>query len=249
MTRMMPSAAEVMSTFEVTEDIAYLNLGDVGSRLQWNGILDGNITIRRPIDFSASQFTYSNLTSRPPSNQSTSLSLLTYNVGLLDYEIFGVFTMADVPHLEQRRDPLLRDVFANDDIIGFQEVWRPLEAGLFQAEAEQRGYDFFDTPRHHASNGLGLAIKRDLIDPTKPLTHEALTFSDLIGREYYGATWTTFGAVRGVKRGFQALSFTLKTGQSVTVINSHFTAYHKNWAYRIKNIFIIKNSCQLKSKK
>lgn len=227
--------SDLLPAFEITEDIHYLGLGDIGSRPTWDDLLDDQHKAKKLKPPPTPRLEFSQwVTAERTSGQEFDLSLLTYNTGLLDYEIFGSFTVAEVPYLEERLTPLLERIFIEDDIIAFQEIWRPTDAEKFFETAKERGYSYFDTPKHHASNGLGIAVKRELIDHRKPLTHEVITFTDILLREYLGATWTTFGAVRGVKRGFQALSFSLVTGQSITVINSHFTAYHKNWTYRIK---------------
>ena len=93
------------------------------------------------------------------------LSALTYNLALLNYKMFGFVPVRQAPHVPERRTAALRNVFGSDDIIAFQEIWNPPDGQRFAERADASGYRYFDPPKLHASNGLGIAIRKQLIAP------------------------------------------------------------------------------------
>ena len=101
----------------------------------------------------------------------------------------------------------LRNVFGSDDIVAFQEIWNPPDGRRFAGVQTLRDIVIL-TPKHHASNGLGIAIRKHLIAPDYSVTHRNFTFTEQLPREYLAATLSSLGFQRGIKRGFQIVEFT-----------------------------------------
>ena len=212
-------------------NLAYLKIGDSANQATWS-------TLQKQTEFKTASippvFALENSTLSsdfPKANKL--LKLLTYNTALLNYKIFGFIPVRFAPLVEERRSAILEAVFLHDDIVALQELWEPVDGDIFAQEAHKRGFAYFNPSKAHASNGLGLAIRRSIIDPSSAVTHDVYTFNEQIPKEYWAASWSSFGLKTGIKRGFQAVSFSTRNNVSITVINTHFTAYRENWRMRL----------------
>ena len=208
---------------------AYLNLGQNGIPFIWDDLHSGQWQPK------LGTFTPPALRQSPPTPRyNGKLSLLTFNTALLDYKIFGFLSVKYAPLVPERRQKILENIYKTDDIIGLQELWQPSEADHFEKAATSQGYRFFNPTKTHASNGLALAIREDLVDTSSPVAHDVYTFEAQLPKEFYAARLTSFGIDRGIKRGFQIVTFKHVDGFSVSVANVHYTAYSNNWRLRIK---------------
>ena len=79
--------------------------------------------------------------------------------------MFGFLPVRQAPHVEERRMEALRNVYGSDDIVAFQEIWNPPDGQRFAERADASGIVILTPPKIHASNGLGIAIRKDLIAP------------------------------------------------------------------------------------
>lgn len=122
---------------------------------------------------------------KTPPNDAVSLSVLTYNVALLDVRPFekrlggasagralsGLLeaqagATLESPDLSARRAVLPEAILrSGKDIIMLQEVWNPEDVERFTRAAEAKGYVALVTPRDQHTDGLMTLLKKDLIDP------------------------------------------------------------------------------------
>ncbi len=216
---------------KLPESLSYLKLSKAGQAISFRDAENMPLDIKPDVPNSM-------VLPEPPATEAPTvatraLTALTYNLALLDYKIFGFLTVRQAPHVKERREFLLNATFGEDDIIALQEVWNPVDGHRFSKQAALTGYRYFDPPKGHASNGLGLAIRESLISSTHPVRHRNHTFVDQVPREYLAATLSSLGFQRGIKRGFQIVEFETPDGETIAVINTHFTAYRENWRYRL----------------
>ena len=226
----------------IPKDFAYLNLGKVGEPFSFSDALEAS----QDTQLSLPSFSEDRTTSSSSASASTTrdLSALTYNLALLNYKMFGFVPVRQAPHVPERRTAALRNVFGSDDIIAFQEIWNPPDGQRFAERADASGYRYFDPPKLHASNGLGIAIRKQLIAPGYPVTHRNFTFTEQLPREYLAATLSSLGFQRGIKRGFQIVQFTTPQRETIAIVNTHFTAYRENWRYRLSQAEDISKAIQ-----
>lgn len=152
------------------------------------------------------------------------LSVLTYNVGLLD-RTYLIFEHVAVPDKNARRDAQAAVLFSGDfDIMVLQEVWDTPDANLLRDAAQAAGYDvYYGSNSLHDQHGLFTAIKSELITGVEQF--DEVQFDEQRPFEYFPGP--------GVDRGYIRWSFDLAgTSQRVHVYNTHATSYAEYWEIR-----------------
>jgi hypothetical protein len=155
------------------------------------------------------------------------LSLLTYNVGLLDVNIFGVVPYAETPHLERRRSVLPGLIFDRGvDVVVLQEVWLPGDVEEFRRTAEGFGYRVFVQERDGHNDGLMSFVRQDILLPGADVEFDFAAFGAQNGTEYFPGP--------GIQRGWVSFRFVHRELGGIRVFNSHMQAYPESWSNRAK---------------
>lgn len=151
------------------------------------------------------------------------LSVVSYNVALLDVSLFGLIQYSQTPHLEARRALLPQAVFSQGyDIIGLQEVWSPADLRRFRSAGEAMGYHVYASPRTGYTDGLLLAVRRAIAPAAGTVMAEQYT--DIDANEFFPAP--------GFSRGFLAVRFEHATLGTTAVYVSHTAAFPS--AYKLR---------------
>ena len=92
------------------------------------------------------------------------LSILSYNLALLDAKLLGFIPYAQTPDLDARRKITAGRVFARGvDIVLLQELWLDEDVAEFFSSADEFGYRGFVQDRNGHNDGLGIFIKQSAI--------------------------------------------------------------------------------------
>ncbi|MEZ4320539.1 MAG: endonuclease/exonuclease/phosphatase family protein [Myxococcota bacterium] len=159
-----------------------------------------------------------------PDGSGRTLSVLTYNAGLLSRR-YLVFKVA-VPNIDARRERVADEVFgAGHDIVFLQEVWEMDDARMLAEAGEAAGYRVWygDKRKFHRETGLVLAVREALIGG-----------DDTQEGEQYDAQWRSENFPGpNLKRGFLHWSFPL-AGSDVDVhlFDTHLTPFYTEWRTR-----------------
>ena len=114
------------------------------------------------------------------------LSVLTYNVALLDAKIFGFIDYSASPHLAERRDKLPQIVLEqNHDIIMLQEVWVDEDVARFKDKAKEAGYHVHTGPRDEYNDGCVTLIRKSIMKDESVLTEGGVDYAQRDGLEYF----------------------------------------------------------------
>ena len=154
------------------------------------------------------------------------LSVLTYNVALLDAKIFGFIDYSASPHLAERRDKLPQIVLEqNHDIIMLQEVWVDEDVARFKDKAKEAGYHVHTGPRDEYNDGCVTLIRKSIMKDESVLTEGGVDYAQRDGLEYFPGP--------GIKRGFIFLSFEHTSLGTIHVYNTHMMPWWYNWGVRM----------------
>lgn len=159
----------------------------------------------------------------PDLASSIELSVLTYNLGLMDFEVLGYPVQS--PALEARRAATPGQVFAlGHDVLLLQEVWRWQDVDVLAREAHAAGYVIWPgTPERHEEHGLVIAVRAERIGGGTELDEGRFDAQQRVER------WPG----PGVRRGWLSFAFDLAgTEQRVTFFNTHATAHMRHWRVR-----------------
>ncbi|MDP3274659.1 MAG: endonuclease/exonuclease/phosphatase family protein [Deltaproteobacteria bacterium] len=198
----------------------------------YQGLLTGATTVgellRNPLSFSAKPTPRALLqqiaASNPPAAaDAVPLRVLSYNVGLLDVQLFGLVNYARTPDLEVRAAVMAQTLFAQGyDVIAVQELWRSSDVTRFRAAAATAGYWVVTSSRAGYTDGLAIAVKTS-VAPT-PGVVLAEQYSEISGNEFYPAN--------GYSRGFLSVRFESPALGPVVVYDTHTAAFPS--AYRLR---------------
>lgn len=159
----------------------------------------------------------------PDLASSVELSVLTYNLGLMDFQVLGYPVQS--PALEARRAATPGQVFAlGHDVLLLQEVWRWQDVDALARMAHANGYVIWPgTPERHEEHGLVIAVRAERIGGDTELDEGRFNAQQKVER------WPG----PGVRRGWLSFGFGLAgTGQEVTFFNTHATAHMRHWRVR-----------------
>jgi endonuclease/exonuclease/phosphatase family metal-dependent hydrolase len=154
------------------------------------------------------------------------LTVLSYNVALLDVSLFGFVPYSQTPDLEERRRVLPGRIFATGhDIILLQEVWDPRDVDEFTRRGREAGYLGFAQGRFDYNDGLITFIKRDILagGSTQRLNFDHYAAQD--GLEFFPGP--------GIRRGWLAVRFIHATLGPIAAFNTHMQAWPENWFGRM----------------
>jgi endonuclease/exonuclease/phosphatase family metal-dependent hydrolase len=156
------------------------------------------------------------------------VTILSYNVALLDAQIFGFIDYKRTPSLEERRRALPELVFTDGaEVICLQEVWREEDVESFTVDARALGYQAFSQPRGDYNDGVMIFLKSSAI--------AGGTIPTLAGHAAYGSQdGLEFFPGPGIKRGFIEVAFTHAQAGPTRAFCTHMQAFPENWFGRMR---------------
>ncbi len=155
------------------------------------------------------------------------LSVLTYNVALLDVDLFNIIPYAESPDIPQRRRVLPGLLFETGaDVIMLQEAWLPQDVENFSSRALSSGYRPFTHDRSVGNDGLVVFVRDAVIAGGTTTEVEFKAYGSQVGTEYWPGP--------GISRGFMSVRFVHNTIGEVVVFDTHMQAFPENWLGRVK---------------
>lgn len=160
----------------------------------------------------------------PAAPNAVPLSVVSFNVAMLDVSLFGAVQYGRTPYLDARRAVVPELVFSQGyDIIGLQEVWASSDLARFRTVGAARGYTLYSASREGFTDGLVIALRSGLA-PRGAATRHA-HFTEIDGLEYFPAP--------GFSRGFLAVDFEHPSLGPTSVYVSHTAAFPSAWRLRM----------------
>ncbi len=155
------------------------------------------------------------------------LSMMTYNVALLDVNIFGVIPYAETPDLAARRSIIPQLIFERGiDVVLLQEVWLDEDVEEFSRVAEMHGYRSFLHDRNDHNDGLMTFLRGAIVLPASQPEFSYAAYGSQSSTEYFPGP--------GIKRGWNAVRFLHRELGPIMVFNTHMQAFAENWLGRAK---------------
>lgn len=155
------------------------------------------------------------------------LSVLTYNVAMLDVNIFGFIPYAETPDLETRRRSTPGLIFGRGaDVVLLQEVWIDQDLEEFLRTGEDLGYRGFAQDRRTHNDGLAIFIKETAIAGGTTTEFDFGSYGAQSGTEYFPGP--------GIARGWLSVRFVHPEIGGIRVYDTHQQAFPENWAGRMK---------------
>lgn len=162
----------------------------------------------------------------PPAAGAVPVSVLSYNVAMLDVALFGLVPYARTPTLDERREVSPRLIFSQGhDIVGLQEVWSPEDLARFRSAGEAMGYAVYASSRDGYTDGLALAVRRAF----------APASADVMAEQYAAIDDNEFFPAPGFSRGFLAVRVRHATLGPVVAYVSHTAAFPSAWRLRMRH--------------
>ncbi|MDP2341998.1 MAG: endonuclease/exonuclease/phosphatase family protein [Deltaproteobacteria bacterium] len=155
------------------------------------------------------------------------LSVLSYNIALLDVKLLGFIPYAQTPDLEARRRASAGRIFERGaDIVLLQELWIDQDVEEFIKTGEELGYRGFVQDRDGHNDGLGIFIKETAIAGGTSTDVDFAAYGAQNGQEYFPGP--------GIQRGWLSVSFTHPEIGRIHAFDTHMQAYPENWLGRMK---------------
>lgn len=155
------------------------------------------------------------------------LTVLTYNVAMLDVNLFGFVPYAETPELETRRQTSPALIFARDaDVVLLQEVWLDEDVEEFLRTGEEFGYRGFVHERSGHNDGLVTFIKESAIAGGTTTALDFAAYGSQNTQEYFPGP--------GIARGWMSVRFIHAEIGAIRVYNTHMQAFSNNWMGRMK---------------
>jgi endonuclease/exonuclease/phosphatase family metal-dependent hydrolase len=155
------------------------------------------------------------------------LSVLSYNIALLDVKLFGFIQYAQTPDLDVRRQTTAARIFERGaDIILLQELWIDEDVEEFLKTGEDLGYRGFVQDRSGHNDGLGIFIKETAIAGGTSADVDFGAYGSQNVQEYFPGP--------GIQRGWISVSFTHPEIGRIHAFDTHMQAYPENWLGRMK---------------
>ena len=155
------------------------------------------------------------------------LSVLSYNVALLDVDLLGIIPYAETPDLDRRRRTLPGLVFETGaDVILLQEVWLEQDVERFIERGEEAGYEGFVQARTGHNDGLLSFVKKSAMAGGSSTEVDFAAYGSQVGTEYFPGP--------GIQRGWLSVRFTHAEVGPITAFNTHMQAFPENWLGRMK---------------
>ncbi len=157
--------------------------------------------------------------------QGEKLSIMSYNVGLLDAQLLGYIDYARTPYLKERRHQLPKLIFAQKrDLIFLQEVWEEQDVRYFEKIAKQQGYVFFIGPREDYNDGLITFVKKNLVG--RDATFHAEPFVAQNPLEFFPGPQ--------ILRGFHHITINHPKLGILHLYNAHLLSWPQKWDVRMQ---------------
>ncbi len=157
--------------------------------------------------------------------QGEKLSILTYNVGLLDVQLLGYIDYAKTPYLNERRQQLPKLIFEQaKDIIFLQEVWQEEDVLYFGKIASENGYKSFIGPRDNYNDGLITFVKKNILGPD--FLFHAEPFVSQNSFEFFPGPQ--------ILRGFHHITIYHPRLGTLHLCNAHLLAWPQKWDIRME---------------
>jgi endonuclease/exonuclease/phosphatase family metal-dependent hydrolase len=155
------------------------------------------------------------------------LSVLTYNVALLDVDLFNVIPYTESPNIPQRRRVLPALIFETGaDVVLLQELWLDEDVEHFSERAALAGYRAIVHDRSGGNDGLMICIREDIIAGGTSVDVDFAPYASQNGTEYWPGP--------GILRGWMSVRFVHDDIGGVHVFNTHMQAFPENWLGRVK---------------
>jgi hypothetical protein len=200
----------------------------------YQGLLTGATTVgdlmRNPLSFSGRPTPTALLQAIQASNPAAAadavpLTVVSYNVGLLDVSLFGLVPYARTPDLSARAEIMATTIFSQGyDVIAVQELWRPVDVSRFRTAAAAAGYWMVTSSRAGYTDGLAIMVRTSVAPAPAASEVRAEQYSEISGNEFFPAN--------GYSRGFLSVRFESPTLGSIVVYDSHTAAFPS--AYRLR---------------
>ncbi|MCB9781268.1 MAG: endonuclease/exonuclease/phosphatase family protein [Alphaproteobacteria bacterium] len=161
-----------------------------------------------------------------PTADAVPLTVLTWNVALLDVKVFGRPHKAS-PYVDERRVPVLeRALRAGADVVLLQEVWHAQDVGALRRLAADAGYRVACPERAHV-DGLAVLLRDGIVAggldvEVRPYGSQVrLEALELPGKEQF-------------LRSFLRVTWTHPELGRITVFDTHLRAYPEGWPARLQ---------------
>jgi endonuclease/exonuclease/phosphatase family metal-dependent hydrolase len=157
--------------------------------------------------------------------QGEKLSIMSYNVGLLDAQLLGYFDYASTPYLNERRKRLPQLIFERAcDVIFLQEVWKEQDVRYFEKIAAKYDYVFFIGPRRYYNDGIITFIKKNL-------TGHSFAFH---AQPFVAQNPLEFFPGPQILRGFHHITINHPNLGIMHLYNSHLLSWPQKWDVRMQ---------------
>lgn len=155
------------------------------------------------------------------------LTVLSYNVAMLNVDLFGFIPYAETPELETRRKTTPAKILGRgDDVVLLQEVWLDEDVEEFFATADELGYHGFVQDRSGHNDGLAIFIKDSAIAGGTTQEVDFGAYGSQNATEYFPGP--------GIQRGWLSVRFIHPDIGPIRVYDTHMQAFPENWGGRMK---------------
>lgn len=157
------------------------------------------------------------------------VSVLSYNVGLLDAQIFGFIDYKATPDLEERRRVLPELVFGEErpDAVCLQEVWLEEDRETFLTKGRALGYTGFAQDRRAYNDGVMIFLREEAVaGGTIPALVDAAPYASQDGLEFFPGP--------GIKRGYLEVELVHAQAGPMRVLCTHMQAFPETWHGRMR---------------
>jgi endonuclease/exonuclease/phosphatase family metal-dependent hydrolase len=155
------------------------------------------------------------------------LRVMSYNLALLDAQIFGVIDHARTPFLDERRFAIPHLVLSEGfDVVTVQELWREEDIERFEEAARQYGYRAFVSPRGEHNDGLATFLRREVLAGGYAVQSGSRAYTAQDGLEKFPGP--------NIERGYLWVAFRHAQAGPMRVFNTHMQAFPNQWLNRMR---------------
>jgi len=228
----VPLGGDETDDFKLTETAAMRHIGDAiegGADLTLRGLIEkGDGVAFSGTPNPAALLTGTNTLDDGRARQGRApVSVLTWNVALLDVNLLGVIPYTETPDLERRRRVLPGLAFETGaDVIALQEVWLDEDVETFSRRGQELGYRPFVHERQGHNDGLITFIREDAIAGGSTVSFDFESYGSQVVTGYFPGP--------GIARGWLSVRFVHAGAGPIHVFNTHMQAFPENWLGRVK---------------
>ena len=227
-----PLGSDEADDFVLTDVPAFAHVAaaiDGGENLTLGGLIDkGDDVVFDSAPNPAQLLTDTNVLDDNRSREGRQpLSVLTYNVALLDVDLFNIIPYTESPNQTQRRRVLPGLIFETGaDVVLLQEAWQEQDIEAFSRRAVTSGYTPFTHDRSRGNDGLVVFIRSAVIAGGTTTDVDFKAYGSQVGSEYFPGP--------GLSRGWMSVRFVHASIGEMRVFNTHMQAFPENWLGRVK---------------